>query len=69
MNYSIGIGTVQPYISGPDFFQHFGRAAYDRNIPVLSDSLREQAEPIVAALNYGEISHERAKKLLAEIWY
>lgn len=60
MNYKIYVGTVQCYVAGPCFFKHFGRAEYDRNKPVLSQRLQEQAQPIVDALNAGLITHEAA---------
>ncbi len=67
MKYSISCGTVQPYVTGfstSPGIQHFGRAEYDRNLPVLSDSLRAQAAPIVAELNAGTISENEARKRL-----
>lgn len=47
---------------------HFGRAQYDRDLPILTDSLREQAQPIVDALNEGRIDTVQAEKLLGRIW-
>lgn len=66
MNYYFMEGTVQPIVvsKDPHFFHHFGRPEYDRNKPVLSDYLREQAQPIVDKLNAGTITREEAKKLL-----
>ncbi len=67
----LGSGTVQPTVSRdtPYFYHHFGRCAYHRDTPVMSDSIRKQAEPIVARLNTGELTVEEAVKLLDKIWY
>jgi len=70
--FTIRAGTVQPFVSGfstSPFIQHFGRAEYDRNIPVLSDSLREKAEPIVLALNDRSISEDEGRNRLSRLYY
>ena len=70
-HYRIEKGTVQPFISGfttSPYIQHFGRAEYDRNKPILSNSLLSQATPIVNDLNLGNISEKEARKKLQKIW-
>ena len=67
MKYAICEGYVQCFVASDSFMHHFGRAEYDRNRPVLSESLREQAQPIVDRLNDGSMSHEEAKAMLDKI--
>lgn len=75
MVYHLTWGTVQCYVHRPGdhetpmFLHFFGRAEYDRNKPVLSESLRKQAEPIVDQLNCGEITEDEAKKALDKIYW
>jgi hypothetical protein len=56
--YGLGIGTVQCYLGRerPWVMHFFGRAEYSRDRPILSDSIRSQAQPIVDALNAGTMS-------------
>lgn len=71
MKYGISYGTVQAYVTGfstSPYIQHFGRTQYDRNLPILTDSLRAQAAPIVAELNAGTIGEDEARKRLARLW-
>lgn len=69
--YNLGAGTVQPCVTRdtPFFMFHFGRAAYHRDLPVLSESIREQASQIVQRLNAGEITEEEAKRQLGKIYF
>ena len=69
--FCVASGTVQPYVcrETPFAMHHFGRCEYDRNKPVLSDSLRQQGQAVCDALNAGEIDWETAKKRLDKIWY
>lgn len=66
----LGAGTVQPVISRmtPFYCKHFGRAEYDRERPVVSDSIRKQAQPIVDALNNGTMTIAEAEKKLDNIY-
>ena len=68
--YSLGVGTVQCYVSGGPsaFFYAFGLAEYDRNRAILSPYREERAQPIVDGLNNGTISENEARKRLKEIW-
>lgn len=67
--YFLSTGTVQCVVcrDSPFYVRHFGRAQYDRDKPVLSDYIREQARPIVDRLNAGELTIEAAEKLLDRI--
>lgn len=75
MKYYLCSGTVQAYvyrmgdsrISG--FMCFFGCPKYDSRKPVISESLREQAQPIVDKLNRGEMTEEQARKELDKIRY
>ena len=69
--FRVGVGTVQCYIvrNTPWLMVHFGRANYDRNTPVYSDSLKSQIEPILAELNNGLISLDEALLHISKIWY
>lgn len=68
--YALGIGTVQPYIVGPNgFFKAFGHAQYDRSKPVLTDSLKQQGNAVCEDLNNGEISPAEAIKRLRQIYF
>lgn len=53
----------------PWFFHGFGRAEYDRDKPVISDSIRSQVEPILKELNDGQISLEDALTHIDRIWF
>lgn len=63
-------GTVQWMVhrQRPWYMKHFGHPQYDKHKPVLTDSIREQAQPIVDALNTGQISIAEAEKQLDKIW-
>lgn len=63
-------GTVQPIVlrHTPWLCHSFGAAQYHRDLPVLTDGVREQAQPIVDRLNAGEITDEQAKAELSKIW-
>ncbi len=65
----LGYGTVQCYILRPSpfFMHHFGRAQYDRRMPILSASIKAQAQPIVDALNTGEMELGQAVNELNKI--
>jgi len=67
----LGHGTVQCCVSRvkPYYSKYFGRAEYLREKPVLSESIRSQAQPIVDAMNSGELSIEEAELRLDQIWY
>lgn len=69
--YYITAGTVQCFAccKNPFWMHHFGRAEYQRELPVMTDSLREQAQPIMDQLNAGTITTKEAEKLLDKIWY
>jgi hypothetical protein len=69
--FHLGAGTVQPLVSRstPWFCHHFGRAEYDRDKPVVSDSIRQQAQPIIDELNAGTLTIEEAKVKLDKIWF
>lgn len=58
--FSLGEGTVQCYVlrESPWLMHFFGRAEYQREKPVMSDSIRSQAQPIVDAMNSGTITVE-----------
>lgn len=65
----VAAGTVQCYIarSDPFFMQHYGRAEYDRDKPVMSDRMREQGNAVCILLNNQLIDIEQAKKILDKI--
>jgi hypothetical protein len=62
-------GTVQPYAvrSEPYFFQHFGRAEYHRDRPVLPEDLRKEAQSIIDHLNDGLIDDNEARRQLIKL--
>ena len=67
MTYRFGIGAVQPYIYDPEdltTFLWFGAPQYDSRKPVFSESLREQAQPILDALNAGTMTDSEARQEL-----
>lgn len=66
----LGAGTVQPVVSRSDpwFFHHFGAAEYCRDLPILTDSIRSQAQPIVDRMNAGELTDEQAIAELNRIY-
>ena len=68
--FRIGVGIVQCFIirNSPHFMHHFGGPQYQRELPILTESLKKQAEPIVDALNNGSITVEEAKEKLDKIW-
>lgn len=68
--YQLCTGSVQCYVSGftgGKLTHHFGMAEYDRNLPILTDSKRSRATPIVDALNAGTLTEEQARKELDKI--
>jgi hypothetical protein len=73
MRYKLAIGTLRPCVvrigdaATPMFQQPFGRAAYSREEPILSDSLRKQGQAVCDALNAGEITEDEARQRLAQI--
>lgn len=70
--YKLSHGTVQAYVvcgDSPMFMHHFGRPEYDSAKPIVSESIRNQAAPIVADLNEGLISEADAIVALDKIWY
>ena len=69
--YVLSTGTVQCRVTReePYFSHHFGRAEYQRELPILTDSIRSKAQPIVDKLNSGELSEDDAVKLLNEIYW
>lgn len=70
--YQLCSGTVQAYVSGftgGRSIVHFGRAEYLQSKPVVSESIREQAMPIVNGLNDGTITEDEAMEQLARIGY
>lgn len=68
--YWLTTGTVQPMArsDSPWWCYHFGHAQYDRDKPILTDSIRAQAQPIIDALNAGTMTREEAEKELDKIW-
>lgn len=69
--YTVRLGTVQPYVAGfsdSPFIQHFGMPEYDRNRPILRDSLRERVEPIVADMNKGRISESEGRRRIKRLY-
>lgn len=68
--YRLSTGTVQTMLvcESPFCCFHFGAAQYDRNKPILTDSIRSQAQPIVDELNAGDITLDEAKDRLEKIW-
>lgn len=78
MKYILTRGTVQPvvYKMSEDgdtdttfFMYHFGRAEYDRTKPIISESIRKQAQPIIDKLNSGELDEKEAINLLDRIYF
>ena len=69
--YIFGIGTVQPFIYKPDDlsipFLWFGAPQYEVSKPAFTDSQREQAQPILDALNAGTMTEDEAREQLATI--
>lgn len=68
--YILTYGTLQKMVvrRSPHFMHFFGIPEYDKNIPVLNDRARAEAQPIVDKLNSGELTEEEAIKLLDKIW-
>lgn len=69
--YRLGAGTVQPFVAcdDPCFMFHFGMAEYDRSNPVLTESVKQKAQPIVDALNAGTMTTQQAKEQLSKIFF
>jgi hypothetical protein len=70
--YKLTSGTVQAFIvcmESPMFLHHFGKPEYDSAKPIITESIRNQAAPIVADLNEGLISEADAIVALDKIWY
>lgn len=70
MFFQINIGVVQPYIvdvDSSDNFYHFGRAEYDKNKSVLSETDRKKAQDVCDALNDNELTYKDAQKILDKI--
>jgi len=73
--YYLTAGTVQPSvvrigdIEHRLFSHHFGRAEYDKYKPVISESIRAQAQPIVDQLNAGMITEAEAIAALDKIYW
>lgn len=70
MKYWLSTGTVQCVVrcDNPWWMYHFGHAEYDNQKPILTDSIKRQAQPILDALNAGTMTHEQAEKELDRIW-
>lgn len=68
--YWLGEGTVQPVLAkkGKGIICHFARAEYARELPVLSESIKAQAQPIVDKLNEKQITEKQAVKELQRIY-
>lgn len=75
MRYIVAAGSVRPLIvrhgdrTTPMFMEYFGRAEYDREKPILSESLRTQGQTICDDLNSGAIDEEEARRRLARIYF
>ena len=69
-NYYLGAGTVQPYISCRShyFMYFFGPVTYEKEKPIISESLRERIQPILKKINNGEITEDELKTILDKIW-
>ena len=67
--YHVREGSLQPMVVNMDpfFLCHYGPAQYDRDKPILTESLREQGQSVCDRLNAGEISEEEAEVLLSKI--
>lgn len=64
-------GTVQCYVIRPEphAMIFYGRAEYDRDKPVMNDSLREQGQAVCDALNAGEITETEAQERLKKAYW
>jgi hypothetical protein len=75
LQYIVAAGSVQPVITRagneniPQFWQRYGRAAYSRDEPIVSDSLRKQGQLVCDALNAGEIDESEARRRLKTIYF
>ena len=67
--YTIEIGTVRAYLAGPDCFHGFGRCEYDQKKPVLKESTKAHAIPIVVALNKNQITIKDACQKLDTLYW
>ena len=65
----INTGNVQCYVvrKAPHFMHHFGPMQYDRDLPILTDAIRSQAQPIIDCFNRGEITLDEATRMLDQI--
>lgn len=64
-------GTVQCYIIRPEphAMIFFGCAEYDREKPVMTDSLREQGQAVCDALNARQITETEAIEQLSKVYF
>lgn len=69
--WKLGVGTVQCYIAGGQPFDliHYGRPEYQRDYPIMTDSLQAQGQAVCDKLNSGDMTAEEARTALAKIRY
>lgn len=67
----LGSGTVQPYIGRATPFLHhgFGMAQYDRDKPVVTESVRRQVQPILDLMNAGDMTQEDGLAAIDNIFW
>ncbi len=71
VKYSLSSGTVQSFVRGftsVPYLEFFGIAQYESDKPILTDRLREAAEPIVADLNSGAITEDEGRSRLDRLF-
>ena len=69
--YRLTCGVVQAYVVGftsVPYLEFFGAAQYESDKPILTDRLREWAEPIIADLNSGAITEEEGRNRLGRLF-
>lgn len=68
--YYLSQGTLQACIcrKSPHFMYFFGLAQYQRELPIITESMRIRVQPILDGLNSGELTESQAKEMLDKIW-
>jgi len=72
MDYQLGTGTVQCFVTGikpeqPLFMHHYGLPQYDRNKPIMTAYYRLEGQKVVDKLNDGTITEFEAVVMLERI--
>jgi hypothetical protein len=72
MDYKLGTGTVQCFVTGnkpeqPLFIHHYGLPQYDKKKPIMTPYLKYEGQKVVDKLNDGTITEFEAVVMLERI--